>query len=308
MSAMKTKTEPMARRGMPRRVGLRRLCLAAVVWALSGFSAPAPAEETDPVVMTYEVYFGGLHVLSATAELDRTDRRYRVAAQAETQGILDFFFSWRGTTESVGAFDQVGLETGVETGPEIGAGAGLVPARHRNHGYRGDKVRKVALAYDGSGDVAAVLVEPPPDLEEVNALPEGAEIGTIDPLSVIAGLSEAMTQGEACSGEFQVFDGRRRYDLIVTDKGLQRFEANDYSIFQGEARACGIEYRLLGGDRKEKSKYVKTARDRVVYVGRPLAEAPAIPVRAKIETDFGTAMAHLTSITAGGKQLALKPD
>ncbi len=250
--------------------------------------------------MTYEVYFGGLHVLSATAELDRTDRRYRLAAQATTQGILDFFFSWRGNTESVGAFEGAGADTG--------AGAGLVPARHRNHGYRGDKVRKVALAYDGSGDVAAVLVEPPPDLEEVNALPDDAEIGTIDPLSVIAALSEALTQGEACSGEFQVFDGRRRYDLIVTDQGKQSFEANDYSVFQGEAQACGIEYKLLGGDRKEKSKYAKTARDRVVYVGRPLAEAPAIPVRAKIETDFGTAMAHLTSITAGGKQLALNQD
>lgn len=265
---------------------------AAAFAAMLFAAGPAQSEDTDPVVMTYEVYFGGLHVLSAKAELDRTDRRYRLEAQGETQGILDFFFSWRGHTESVGKF-----------APE-----GPVPARHRNHGYREDRVRKVALAYDGAGDVAAVLVEPPPDLEEVNALPDDAEFGTIDPLSVIAGLSETLTQGAACSGVFQVFDGRRRYDLRVTDKGTQNFEANDYSIFHGEARACGIEYELLGGDRKEKSKYVKTARDRVVYVGRPLPEAPAIPVRAKIETDFGTVMAHLTSVAAGGKQLALKSD
>lgn len=242
--------------------------------------------------MTYEVYFGGMHVLSAQAELDRTDSRYRLAAQAQTQGILDFFFSWRGVTESIGAFDA--------TGP--------VPARHRNHGYREESVRKVALAYDGQGDIAAMLVEPPLNLEKVNALPDDAEIGTIDPLSVVAGLSETLTQGAACSGEFAVFDGRRRYDLTVTDLGPQTFEANSYSIFAGEARACGIEYTLLGGDRKEKNKYVKTARDRVVYVGQPLAEAPAIPVRAKFETDYGTVMAHLTSVTAGGKQLALNTD
>lgn len=270
----------------------RRLCVAAVLFALPVSAAPAAAEDTDPVVMTYEVYFGGLHVLSAKAELDRTDQRYRLSAEGQTQGILDFFFSWRGHTESLGAF----------------AADGPVPLRHRNHGYRGERVRKVALAYDGTGDVAAVLVEPPPDLEEVNALPEDAEIGTIDPLSVIAGLSEAMTQGDACSGDFAVFDGRRRYDLSVTDRGTEHFDANAYSIFQGEARACEIEYTLLGGDRKEKSKYVKTARDRIVYVGRPLAEAPAIPVRAKFETDFGTVMAHLTSVTAGGKQLALNTD
>lgn len=271
---------------------LRRAGLAAALCAMGGITAPAQGEETDPIVMTYEVYFGGLHIASATAELDRTDSGYRLAAKGHTQGILDFFFSWHGHTESVGAF--------AEGGP--------VPARHRNHGYRGERERKVALAYDGSGDVAAVLVEPPPDPEEVNALPDDAEAGTIDPLSVIAGLSETLTQGAECSGEFRVFDGRRRYDLIVTDEGTQHFEANNYSIFSGEARACGIEYRLLGGDRKEKSKYVETARDRVVYVGRPLAEAPAIPVRAKIETDFGTAMAHLTSVSAGGKQLALQAD
>lgn len=255
-------------------------------------AGPTLAEETDPVVMTYEVYFGGLHVLSATAELDRTDTRYRLAAKGQTQGILDFFFSWHGTTESQGAF----------------ADAGPVPARHRNHGYRGEKERKVALDYDSDGTVTAVSVEPPPDLEEVNALPEDAEIGTIDPLSVIAGLSEALTQGAACTGEFAVFDGRRRYDLMVTDQGPRHFDANSYSVFQGEARACGIDYQVLGGDRKEKSKYVKTARDRVVYVARPLEEAPAIPVRAKFETDFGTVMAHLTSVSAGGKQLALKTD
>ena len=289
--------EPTHRRRSKQAKRLRRLAAAAgfcasTIAAVTAYLGPAAAEETDPVVMTYEVYFGGLHVLSAKAELDRTDRRYRLVAQGETQGILDFFFSWRGDTESIGKFEA----------------GDTVPARHRNHGYREDRVRKVALAYDAAGDVAAVLVEPPPDLEEVNALPDDAEIGTMDPLSVIAGLSETLTQGEACSGVFQVFDGRRRYDLTVTDKGTQNFEANDYSIFQGEARACEIEYELLGGDRKEKSKYVKTARDRVVYVGRPLEEAPAIPVRAKIETDFGTVMAHLTSIAAGGKQLALKTD
>ena len=257
-----------------------------------GAAGPVSAEETEPVRMTYEVYFGGFHIASAKAALDRSTGGYTLTADAYSRGMLDFFFSWRGETKTAGRFVD----------------GAAVPTTHENFGDWNGSTRTVAVSYTPDGGVADVLVEPPADPEEVNALPENAEDGTVDPLSVVAQLSEAMTLGSACAGEFKVFDGRRRYDLTVTDMGSSVFEPNDFSVFDGEAKACGIDFTLLGGDRKEKSKYAKTARNRVVYVGRPLAEAPAIPVRLKIETAYGMLMAHLTAVSADGKQLALKPD
>ena len=259
---------------------------------LGAAAAPHAAEATDPVEMTYEVYFGGFHIVSARAALNRSTAAYTLTADANSRGMLDFFFTWQGQTQTQGRFVE----------------GEAVPRAHKNFGIWNGEERIVEVSYDGEGAVEDVLVEPPPDLEEVNGLPEDAEIGTVDPLSVIAQLSEAMTRGGECSGTFNVFDGKRRYDLTVTDRGTEIFEPNDYSVFQGAAQACEIDFTVLGGDRKEKSKYAETARNRVVYVGRPLEEAPAIPVRLRIETAYGVLLAHLTSVSAGGKQQALKPE
>lgn len=257
---------------------MKRLLLASLFIACS---APALAAG-GPMRATYEVYFGGLHVLSAESEFTPERGSYAVTAKAQTRGILDAFFGWRGETRSAGRFDD----------------NRAVPGRHTNFGWRGGEQRSVILTYGPDGEVTETRIDPVPDPEEVTALPEDAETGTIDPLTVIAQVSRTMSQSGTCNGEFAVFDGRRRYDLRVTDRGAETLPTTSYSIFSGEARRCQVEYAMLGGERKDPSKYSKTARDRVVYVARPVKDGPAIPVALKIETDFGTLLAHLTGIEA----------
>lgn len=263
---------------------MKRLLLASLLIVCA---APASAAN-GPMRATYEVYFGGLHILSAQSEFAPEQSRYAVTAKAQTRGILDVFFGWHGETRSAGRFDN----------------DRAVPGKHTNFGWRGDEQRSVILTYGPNGEVTSTRIDPAPDPDEVTALPENAEAGTIDPLTVLAQLSRTMSEAGTCDGEFAVFDGRRRYDLRVTDQGMESLPPTSYSIFSGEARRCRIEYAMLGGERKDPSKYSKTARDRVVYVARPLKDGPAIPVALKIETDFGTLMAHLTGIESA-KDLAL---
>lgn len=256
-----------------------RFPLIAAILAFSVLSWPAAAA-TSPLRATYDVYFGGLHILSAESEFTPEEAGYALTARAKTRGILEVFFDWRGETRSAGRFD----------------GGRAVPVLHTNFGWRGDRQRSVTLDYGPAGDVLSARIDPPPDPDEVTDLPADAPDGTIDPLSVIAQLSRAVSASGSCTGEFAVYDGRRRYDLRISDKGREALPVTDYSIFSGEAMVCGIEYAMLGGQRKERSKYAETARERVVYVARPVEGGPAIPVGLKIETDFGTLMAHLTGI------------
>lgn len=259
----------------------------AIFGALIAASLAAPAAmaaETVPIRATYEVYFGGLHILSAQSEFRSIGPRgtdgYSVTGRSKTQGVLAFLFDWRGETVSSGRFV---------------AGRAL-PRRHENRGWRGDETRIVELVYGDEGQVVSTSVTPPPDPDEVTTLPDDAADGTIDPLSVVAQLSNAIASGGTCDGEFAVFDGRRRYDLRVSNDGEVALPATDYSIFKGAATACRIDYAMIGGQRKERSKYAETARDRVVYVAHPIPGGPAIPVALKIETGFGTLMAHLTAL------------
>lgn len=241
------------------------------------------APPSPPMNATYEVYFGGFHVLTADAQWERGAEGYRITGRAETQGFIGWMHPWKGDTETRGRF----------------AGGKIVPQLHENRGTSSEGEKLVRLSYDPQGALTDSLVQPAQDWDERHPLPADAEEGTLDPLSVVAGLSEILHQGGRCEGTFPVFDGRKRYDLIVSDAGESLLEPTDYSVFSGKARGCRLDYELLGGHRIERSKYAETARERIVWVARPQEDAPLIPVRLQIETAYGTVMAHLTGFDKG---------
>lgn len=268
-------------------------CALAVLGVMGGSVASADTPpEHQPVTATYEVYFGGFHVLNAEARLENGGENYRISAAAETQGMLGWFNPWKGETETQGRIvaDKV------------------VPQRHDNRGTADEGERIVTLRYDEAGNITEAKVLPEQDWDDRHPLPADAGEGTLDPLSIIAGLAQLLQKGGTCEGSFAVFDGRKRYDLTVADAGTQKLAPNDYSIFDGEAQGCRLDYEMLGGHRVERSKYAATARERVIWVARPAAEAPLIPVRLQIETAYGTVMGHLTGYQLGDPAEALLTD
>ncbi|WP_422366155.1 DUF3108 domain-containing protein [Pelagibius sp.] len=270
--------------------------IALTAMAGGGAAADVPSKQQPvsaiPVTASYEVYFGGFHVLNAEARLENGGENYRISAAAETQGMLGWFNPWKGETETQGRIvaDKV------------------VPQRHDNRGTADEGERIVTLRYDEAGNIVEAEVLPEQDWEDRHPLPADAGEGTLDPLSIIAGLAQLLQKGGTCEGRFAVFDGRKRYDLTVADAGTQKLAPNDYSIFNGEAQGCRLDYEMLGGHRIERSKYAATARERVIWVARPAADAPLIPVRLQIETAYGTVMGHLTGYRLGDPAEALLTD
>ena len=256
---------------------------------LAGSSVSA---DPQPVRARYDVYFGSFHVLSSTALYERGDTDYAVSATGRTQGILEFFFEWAGETRTTGRFN----------GPRV------LPTLHESRGQGRSEERRMSIRYDDSGEVADFMVEPAPDPEDVTPLPENAEVGTVDPLTVFADVGRAVREGRGCAGTYAVFDGKRRYDLSIADRGEKVLEPSSFSVFSGPALACHVEWDMKGGARREKNKYSRTARNRTVYVAAPFEGAEPIPVAMTIETDYGTLMGHLTSVEADGKRLAAPID
>lgn len=261
--------------------------LARVGLLLSAALLTAGTARAEPASATYEIYFGGFHVLTASAQWEQNRDGYHITGEAETRGMIGWLHPWKGTTESQGRFS---------------AGK-VLPRLHENWGYDADDEEEhlVTLNYDDAGDITRALVRPEQDWEERHPLPEDAGKGTLDPLSVVAGLSRLLKDGGTCEGSFAVFDGRKRYDLTVSDAGERLLPPTSYSIFAGKARGCRLDYELLGGHRIERSKYAETARERVVWVARPREGAPLVPVRLEIETAFGTVMGHLAGFEQGAQ-------
>ncbi|WP_193368142.1 DUF3108 domain-containing protein [Pelagibius marinus] len=262
-----------------RRLGPSGALAAASAGLLFGAALlTAGSARAEPASATYEIYFGGFHVLTATAEWEQGPEGYRIAGEAETQGMLGWMHPWKGETESRGLL----------------AAGEVIPRLYETRGTSDEGEKLVRLSYDPEGDLVDSLVQPQQDDEERHPLPANAGDGTLDPLSVVAGLSELLRNGGRCEASFPVFDGRKRYDVFVSDAGEKVLEPTSYSIFAGTARGCRLDYKLLGGHRVERSKYAETARERIVWVARPQEGAPLLPVRLEIETAYGTVMGHLT--------------
>ncbi|MBP5857634.1 DUF3108 domain-containing protein [Marivibrio halodurans] len=255
--------------------------------------------------LEYEAYFGGMHIGSARAALERRADRYHLSGEARARGLLDWFSEWRGRAESRGTLARRTAESDGQAAhrpPLIPK-----PAQHRNRGeWQGDP-RWAILEYDADGDFESRRASRPDEDDDFTPIPVGATDGTVDPMSAIVALSEMLASGGTCEATLRLFDGRRRYDVRVSDGGTTQFARNDYTIYAGEARACRLEIERIGGFRAEQSKYSETARDRTVWVGRPIADAPPVPVRAEVETAFGRLVIHLVGAYAGAERIALDP-
>src|SRR3546814_15455865 len=83
----------------------------------------------------------------------------------------------------------------------------------------------------------------------------------------------------------------KRYDLIVSDAGERVLEPTSYSIYAGPARGCKPDYKMLGGHKIERSKYVETARDRIGWGPSPPEGAPPLPVLLALQTSYAPPMA-----------------
>lgn len=263
--------------------------------ALSVITAPAGAvglvqTERAEISLDYEAYFGGMHIVSARADIMLDADSYRVDSKARARGLLDWFSGWFGEAVSRGDI--------VDGKPR--------PVEHTNAGHWREKPRSLSMIYKPDG-VIEVEETSPPDQNELTPIPEGATDNTIDPITAIIGMANVLADGGACDGFLAIYDGRRRYDVDMTDGGSHDLEPNEYNIFDGEARACKFEIERIGGFRIERSQFAREARDRTIWVAKPFEDAPPIPVRINAETAFGRLVVHLVAARIGDREIAVQP-
>lgn len=271
----------------------RAVRLGMFAATLGAFASSASADER--LELDYEVYFGGMHILSAQAKLETngTDR-YSVASTARTRGWVDWLFGFKGESTTVGSVN----------------GTAARPSRHERVSTWDKGERTVTLTYLDDGKVKFDIAETRKSDEEHEYSPlEPATLdNTINPITAFVAMSRRLEEGEACDATFEVFDGKRRYNVMLSDQAPKVIEPSKFSVFTGEAIGCHLEYEKIGGFWIGENKYAETARNRVIWVARPIENGPPVPVQMTIETGFGSLVTHLTRVRVGGEELALKAD
>jgi hypothetical protein len=204
---------------------------AALALVLASFGNPARADSR--LAAHYGVSVAGISVGKTDIDVVIGAAEYTGAANGRASGLLRALVTGEGTLSTRGAVTE----------------GRLLPASFSAKTAGDDETSSVTMSIE-NGDVKDVTAETSaPDAERV-ALTADHRKGIVDPLSallVVVGGSGEVVAAEACQRTLPIFDGRRRFDLALSFKRLDRVKAA--KGYAGPVVVCAVKFRAIAGHR-----------------------------------------------------------
>lgn len=155
------------------------------------------SDTRTPFVAEYDFYIGGLSIAEIGFRGSVGPSGYDADSLVQTRGILDLLASGRLTAEAEGFRHDKGH---------------YAPRRYQTNYTTRSEDKAVSIAY--SGDVADVSINPPEPKKPYDT-DASAHPGTLDPVTAAIMMMSPKTGDALCNRTIPVFDGKRRYDIIL---------------------------------------------------------------------------------------------
>lgn len=200
-------------------------------------------------------------------------------------------WKWRGTSQASG---RVEAET-----PRPGA---------YKYEWRTSKAGSTTMTFsDGKVTNVVAVPENKPSPEAVPVKPEHL-VGVFDPMSAIMALSVAPS-GNPCGRRISVFDGKQRFDLVLTFRRQEKVTEAKPSGQPTMAVVCQVRYVPVSGHKNSTEVNQMTKAENIEVAFRPIPSANLlVPYKITIPTMIGTAemLSKRVDITTPNKgQIAL---
>ncbi|HKW52587.1 MAG TPA: DUF3108 domain-containing protein [Stellaceae bacterium] len=240
-------------------------------------TAVPPVPEAAPLALRYDVYARGLPVLSLDFRLDESAAAYEVSGTVRAQGLLGAVSDFSLHTESRGAI----------------AADKLRPSVHDSASRARRKERRTHLDFRHDGSVVAALT---PAEDPDHRLPTAAEVvGTVDPLTAILTIGHVVAKTGSCRAKVPVYDGRRRYDLVLADDGMERPAPSERGK-SADLRRCALDMVKLAGFTADRNRPPRTEHGKVWIMPPPRAGMPPLPARIEFHSDWGPITVQMAPI------------
>lgn len=251
---------------------MQRMVVAVLVALAGAARATAPP---PPMTLHYDVRYGPVTILSLDTTIDVADTTYRSTTRMRTEGVVRLLYPWSAEAVSDGVRD----------------GTTLTPRRHTADGvYRGEH-RRVRIEYAGDGSVVS-RIEPPPEDDARDRVPDDMQQATLDPLTA----SLAAASRLPCAGTLPVFDGRRRYDMQLEDKGAADVPAARRGVYAGPARRCRATIVAYSGFWRSDPRDSEAPTTLDYFIATPRADVGPVPVYLELAGARGTLRIHLIGV------------
>lgn len=266
--------------------------LAATLGAVSGGAISTAAQGWPANVRAlYEVNFNGLTVgtLEFTAEAEQ--QSYTLTSNARLSILLGAF-TWDGKIRSFGLL--------VNQAPK--------PASFTFDFKSSLKAGSTTMGFGDNGVTNVThLPTPMPRPDTIPVLAHHLK-GVIDPLSAIMVLARG-SASHPCDRRLPIFDGKERFDLILSYKGEMKVAEQQPSGQPGIAYVCRVRYLPIAGHKADAEAKFMAANDAIEVSLRPIPSLNMlVPYQITIPTMAGSAsiVSKRVDITSPGKpQIAL---
>lgn len=247
---------------------------------------------TSKVNAVYRISWLGTNVGSFTLKSSISNRQYSLQANAD---VSVFFgsFTWQGSTSSNGLMTA--------NGP--------VPQNYTFRYSTGEKREAVEMRFT-QRMVRDIVINPPARPSSGHVPITAAHLmNVVDPLSAVVILSQTrMVRGpeNACNKRMPIFDGRVRYDLILSPKGTRQI--GNTGRLKGTAYVCSVRYVQIAGHKTGKraeGDYVSGNTGIEIWLVPVVEAGLMVPYFVSVPTPAGTA--SMTSVkfdveTPAGRQ------
>jgi hypothetical protein len=266
--------------------------LLALAAGVLGQNAPAQAEQGWPskVQAVYRIEFNGFDIGAFEFSSNVGGGGYAISGDAKLSALLGAF-KWQGVTRASGILGDIAPRPAGYTFDYAGTGkSGSIKM-----GFAGDAVTSLSATPARPPDPAIVAVREP-HLK-----------GVLDPLSAVMAMARSDSPNP-CGRKLAIFDGRQRFDLVLSYKRQERVAEARPSGQPGVAYVCRVRYQPIAGHKANEETRALAQSSNIEVALRPIPRANLfVPHQISIPTGAGTARitAQRIQIQTRNEQIAL---
>jgi hypothetical protein len=253
---------------------------------------PASADEwPSEVTAEYEISFAGFNVGSFDFRAEVGMQKYALAGEASVSAVFGAF-KWRGSIRSNG------VAMASQPNPKSYA------FDFESNSNRGAVRMAFLKGHIIQNDVAPYKPYTPEHVPLVSAHLRDV----FDPLSAVMALTRPTT-GHPCKRRIPIFDGRQRFDLVLSPSGRKNIQEAQPSGQPGLAYICKVAYVPLGGHKQNsQTNYMATNPGMRVILREVPSANLFIPYEVRVPTVAGEAVLssrRVNIVTSRRQRIAL---
>lgn len=219
---------------------------------------------------------------------EKVKNRYSLVLDAHTRGFLGTLAPWKGTFESHGWT----LKNNI-----------LRVQQHKSTTTWRDEEEIKDYAYNRKGNFIKITIDEHDKAPYTPDIDSEITDGTTDALSATFMVLENYNKEQKCQGTSKVFDGKRSFEQTFVHQKDVTLNASKYNIYEGPAAECTVEVKPLKGKWHKKPRgwlsIQEQGRERgtmpTVWLASLDKNGPAIPVKIRVKTEYGTLFMHLAA-------------